>query len=137
MLDHCERKISPLNDASAGASVSLVAERVDVTGHRFCRHHPEQAIPRQGYPCALCRGAGGVRGERAVAITPACDVPLHACNDDDRGPLVTRAEHHRGGEYLDEVRLVCLACGAGVAGSDEDVAKAERARVAWEAERDS
>lgn len=63
---------------------------------------------------------------------PECDVPIHVCHDGNRGPMVTRAEHCRAAEYPDDVRLVCLACGDGIVGSDDDLAQAERARVAWQ-----
>lgn len=67
------------------------------------------------------------------AIDPWCDVPL--CPAPCKGPLVTRAEHHRGGEFDSAHRLVCLACGNGRPGTDEEVAQAERARDAWAARK--
>lgn len=71
-----------------------------------------------------------------ATIQPWHDVPLHGC-DGGIGPLVTRAEHPRGGEYDERYRLVCLGCGDGVEGTDEQVARAERARDAWTAEKDA
>lgn len=71
--------------------------------------------------------------DTTTAIPAYCDVPL--CAPPCRGPLVTRAEHHRGGEYRPGVRLVCLNCGDGFEGTDAQVAQAERARDAWAAEK--
>jgi hypothetical protein len=64
-------------------------------------------------------------------IPAYCDVPL--CHAPCNGPLVTRAEHHRGNEYDPAHRLVCLNCGDGRHGTDAEVEQAERARDAWAA----
>lgn len=64
-------------------------------------------------------------------LKPWEDVPLHDCRDGTKG-----GEHPKGEGYLAPVHtLVCVACGDGVVGTPEQVAQAERARVAWEAER--
>lgn len=77
-----------------------------------------------------------VSGEGLGAVKPAdyADVPL--CPEPHKGrrrngPLVTRAEHRHAGAYDESARLICLACGIGRHGTDEEVERAERARAAW------
>lgn len=48
------------------------------------------------------------------------------------GTLVTCEESPHGDVYPDDHRLVCVSCNASRAGTDEEVAKAERSREAWD-----
>ena len=40
-----------------GDGAELPREHVDAQGRRFCRHHPDEQIPREAHPCARCWAA--------------------------------------------------------------------------------
>jgi len=63
-------------------------------------------------------------------VSSPAQSPVH---DSCRGPLILREEHPRGAEFDEDETLVCVLCGKGVAGTEEQIAQAEEARKAWEA----